>query len=312
MRNRLLLAAFILCAWAGAVSAKDLKVLMIGNSFSNSVGTYLPELVRAYPEHSLELTGAYIGACTLKRHAENIKAAEKDPGKGQYTILVWKTSVKGPAERSSGNLIDLLKKQTYDIVTIQQGSARSWNWETYEPYAGELIAFVRQCQPDAEIVIHQTWAYRVDAPHFQKFGFGQTEMYDRLRDAYKKLAEKYKLRVIPVGDAVQLFRKYTPVKYQPSAETFEYPNLPSSAGDVVGSARWEKSKDNENEKKLSVDYIHMNVDGRYLQACVWFSFLYGVPADKITWVPKKGVSKETAELLRKCAKDALDEYPQVK
>ena len=125
----------------------------------------------------------------------------------------------------------------------------------------------------------------------------------------KKLAEKYKLRVIPVGDAVQLFRKYTPVQYEPSAETVEYPKRPSSKGDVVGSARWNVDGD---EKKLTVDYIHMNLNGRYLQACVWFSFLYGVPADKITWVPKKGVSKETAELLRKCAKDALDEYPQVK
>lgn len=311
MRNRLLLVAFIFCAWIGAASAKDLKVLMIGNSFSNSVGTYLPELVRAYPEHSLELTGVFVGGCTLKQHVEKIKAAEKDPQAkaAQYRISVWYSADKEKFQRYFGNLIDVLKKQPYDIVTIQQGSVRSWDWESYEPYAAELISFIRQCQPNAEIVIHQTWAYRVDAPHFQKFGFDQTEMYNRIRDAYSKLAEKYKLRVIPVGDAVQLFRKYTPIQYEPSTETFEYPKRPSSKGDVVGSARWEVKGE---EKKLMVDYIHMNPNGRYLQACVWFSSLYGVPAEKITWVPKKGVSKEMAELLRKCAREALDEYPQVK
>ena len=309
MKNKLLLVAFILCMGilGSTVSAKDLKVLMIGNSYSICVGWSLPFLVQAYPEHRLELTSAYIGACSLKRHADNIKAAQEDPEKGQYGITVWNSAVKGSSERYSGNLIDLLKKKRYDIVTIQQASKFSWKWDSYEPYAGELIAFIRQCQPDAEIVIQQTWSYRSDEPLLQSFGFDQNEMYNRLRDAYAKLAEKYKLRVIPMGDAVQLFRKYTPVKYQPPAEkTFEYPKVPSNQGDVVGSATWNQDPSN---RKMSVDRIHLNRNGRYLQACLWFSFLYGEPIDKITWV-LEGVSQDSAVLLRRCAKEALEAYPQ--
>ena len=42
MKNKLLLAGLILCAGIGLLSAKDLKVLMIGNSFSVCVGKNLP------------------------------------------------------------------------------------------------------------------------------------------------------------------------------------------------------------------------------------------------------------------------------
>ena len=151
MRNKLLLVVFIFCTWISAASAKDLKVLMIGNSFSNSVGTYLPSLVRAYPEHSLELTNAFIGGCPLDKHVKNIKLAQKNPKKGLYKITVWNSSKIDAPEIYSGNLIDLLKKQTYDIVSIQQGSAKSWDWKSYEPYAGELISFIRECQPNAKL-----------------------------------------------------------------------------------------------------------------------------------------------------------------
>ena len=325
MKNNLILAVSLLFAGlVGTASAKDLKVLMIGNSFSVCVGTYLPSIVQTFPEHSLELTSAMIGGCPLEKHVNNIKAAEKDPEKGKYGITVWTVEKGSPVKHRNyrGNLIDLLKKQAYDIVTIQQASRLSWKWESYEPFAGELIAFIRQCQPNAEIVIQQTWAYRADAASLKSFKVDQTGMYEHLRDAYRQLAEKYKLRVIPTGDAVQLFRKYTPVKYQaPADKNFEYPNVPSHAGDVVGSAKWAKPKKakgqtkdegSEPEKlKLRVDTHHLNPDGHYLQACVWFSFLYGEPADKITWAPE-GMAPDFAALCRRCAKEAVENYTQVK
>ena len=62
--------------------------------------------------------------------------------------------------------------------------------------------------------------------------------------------------------------------------------------------------------KLKVDSIHLNPDGEYLQACVWFSFLYGEPVDKITWAPDN-MNPDFAALLRKCAKEALESYQQV-
>ena len=313
MKNKMLLAALILCAGIiGSASAKELKVLAIGNSFSVCVGKYFSSVVQSFPEHSLEFTSACIGGCPLEKHARNIKedSSDNDPKAGKYWIAEWSVSKGSPVryQSSFGKLPDLLKNHSYDIVTIQQASPLSWKWESYEPYAGELIAFIRQCQPKAEIVIQETWSYRIDSPQLRRFGFDQTEMYERLRAAYKNLAEKYKFRVIPTGDAVQLFRKYTPVKYRkPEGMTFEYPNLPSREGDVVGSASWSKE---EKDRKMKVDPIHLNPDGEYLQACVWFSILYGEPVDRITWAPKD-MKPDFAALLRKCAKEAVESYQQV-
>ena len=63
--------------------------------------------------------------------------------------------------------------------------------------------------------------------------------------------------------------------------------------------------------KLAFDAHHLNADGHYLQACLWFAFLYGEPAGKITWMPN-GMKKNFAVLLRRCAQEALAGYRQVK
>ena len=315
MVAKLLQIGLILCLGIGTLSAKELKVLMIGNSFSICVGTYLPQIVKSVPGHKLELTSAYIGGCTFDRHSDNLKKAEKDPAFKPYGIVVWSSDSVKPIRRDKGNVNDLLKNNQYDIITIQQGSPKSWDYATYQPFADELIAYIRKYQPNAEIVIQQTWAYRSDSPRLKpnpkaRWDFDQTGMYDGIRASYAKLAEKYQFRVIPVGDAVQKYRKYTPVKFQPSTEKFEYPTQPSAAGDVVGSAYWKKDP-KTGKNSLRFDYIHLNSNGQYLQACVWFAFLYGEPVRKIAYVPK-AIGAGEAALLKKCAQEALDEYKQVK
>ncbi len=230
-------------------------------------------------------------------------------------ITVWTSHPPKKIKSGKGNVNTLLKNNQYDIITIQQGSPKSWNYKTYEPFADEVIAYIRKYQPKAEIVIQQTWAYRMDSPRLKpnpkaSWDFDQTGMYERIRESYGKLAEKYRFRVIPVGDAVQKYRKYTPVKFQPAAGNFEYPKQPSNAGDAVGSAYWKKDP-KTGKNSLRFDYIHLNSNGQYLQACVWFAFLYGEPVQKITYAPKAIGAEETA-LLKKCAQEALDEYKQVK
>jgi len=315
MVAKFLQIGLILCFGIGTLSAKELKVLMIGNSFSICVGNNLPQIVKSVPGHKLELTSAYIGGCTFERHSENLKKAEKDPNFKPYLISVWTSHPPKRIKNGKGNVNTLLKDNQYDIITIQQGSPKSWDYKFYQPFADEVIAYIRKYQPKAEIVIQQTWAYRMNHPNLKPnpkacWDFDQTGMYERIRESYGKLAEKYQFRVIPVGDAVQKYRKYTPVKFQPATEKFEYPNLPSNAGDVVGSASWKKNP-KTGKNFLRVDNFHLNANGHYLQACVWFAFLYGEPVQKIAYVPK-AIGAEEAALLKKCAQEALDEYKQVK
>ncbi|MBO4632876.1 MAG: DUF4886 domain-containing protein [Lentisphaeria bacterium] len=316
MIAKMLLTGLILSAAVVQLSAKEIKVLMIGNSFSVCVGRYLPQIVRTAPGgHKLELTSAYIGGCTFDKHSGNLKKAEKNPDFKPYGITCWFSDSSKKIKRFKGNVNELLKNNQYDVVTIQQGSPKSWDYQTYQPYADEVIAYIRKYQPKAEIVIQQTWAYRCDHPRLQpnpnaKWNFDQTGMYERIRDSYRKLAATYKLRMIPTGDAVQIYRKNTPVKFQPVEEKIEYPQLPSIAGDVVGNASWRKNG-KTGQKYLSVDRIHLNSSGVYLQACLWFAFLYGEPVSRIAYVPGDMNAAENA-LLRKCAQEALDNCKQEK
>ena len=314
MLNCLLLTAAVIPAFG-----KDLKVLMIGNSFSVCVGVSLPSIVNSVPGHSLELTSAYIAGCPLEKHAANLKKAETDPDFKPYLITFWTSVPPLKAKKFyKGNVNELLKNNQYDVITIQQSSGKSWNYATYQPFAEEVIAYVRKHQPKAEIVIQQTWSYRCDhvglQPHPKAWWkFDQTGMYERLREAYKQLAQATQFRVIPMGDAVQLFRKYTPVKFQPEMKElkdFKYPEAPSNAGDVVGRIYWKKDP-KTGEQKLIADRIHLNPDGNYLQACLWFGFLYGEPVGKIKFAPE-GMKPDLKELLQKCAQEALDKYVQVK
>ena len=126
----------LLCVTTGKLPAKELKVLMIGNSFSVCVGKYLPAIVSAEKKHKLELTSAYIGGCALNKHYAKLQEAEKNPEVKPYKISVWNSAVN-PASKDArvtyGNINNLLKNNQYDIITIQQASRYSFDPATYHP-----------------------------------------------------------------------------------------------------------------------------------------------------------------------------------
>ena len=80
MLNKIIAIFGVLLAMAAAVEAKELKVLMIGNSFSICVGKYLPQVVNSGKKHHLILTSAYIGGCSLEKHCKNLLKAETNSG----------------------------------------------------------------------------------------------------------------------------------------------------------------------------------------------------------------------------------------
>jgi len=311
------IAILALFMFSGNISAKELKVLMIGNSFSICVGKYLPAMVSAEKKHKLVLTSAYIGGCALDKHYAKLLEAEKNPQVKPYKISVWDSAVNPgwkEAQVTQGNVNELLKNNQYDIITIQQASRKSFDPKTYQPYVDELIKYIRKYQKNAEIVIQQTWAYRVDYPGFKKWGFDQQGMYERISSAYKVLAEKYQLRVIPMAEAVQYFRADTPIKYQkpdPKA-VYKEPALPNFEGDVVGVSLWQTDRKSKPKRRyVHHDYSHLNNQGHFMQAACWYAFLFDEDAEKITVAPKN-IKPQTVELLKKCAQKAVKNYKQVK
>lgn len=304
MKKFLSCAVFLITV---AVMAKDLKVLMIGNSFSICVGKNLPHMVAHEKKHNLELTSAFIGGCRLDQHIANIRKAEKNPSFKPYWVDTWSSKNLRKKHSRYGNVNELLKNNKYDIITIQQGSVASWDHKLYQPHANELIAYIKKHNPQAEIVIQQTWAYRADSPRLKKWKFSQQEMSDRVIAAYDKLAQEAKLRIIPTGKAIEIARRHPNYKYRmPSAEEvakFVSSDCPSRSHDVVGRHYWRKDK---KGLRMIADTIHLNEHGEYLQACVWYSFLFSEDAEKITYEPL--LAPESCKILRNAASSAIKKY----
>jgi hypothetical protein len=276
---------------------KSLKVLNIGNSFSNSLKVFFPDVV-ASAGCELQLEAASHGGCELHRHWKYITDEENDGVYSMYQDRRFK-------------LREILAREQWDIVSIQQASHYSWRPETYQPYASNIVEYVRKYAPSAEIVIQQTWAYRADDSRIRPggaWGIDQAEMYRRLTDAYLALSKELGLRVIPTGKAVQLARQREAKPFVPYAPevigSLRWPDLPSQAGDVVGAMRWAKDAET-GRMKIYGDTIHLNTRGQFLQACVWFAFLFNRKTSEITLRPDS-LGDDDIESFKAIAQEAVD------
>ena len=292
---------------AAGYGSEPLRVLMIGNSFSLSVMKELPEIVQSQDRHRLDITSMYIGGCPLRSHVENYERAQSDPSFKPYRIDRF-VSGEGRLPPRWDNLPSLLSEPGYDIITIQQASAQSFRPESWEPWGDRLVAAVREKMPRARILIHQTWSYRADAGALSRWKISSSEMFRRLHDVYADRAAHFGFGIIPTGDAVELFRKQSPIRFTsfsaPALKRLSFPQLPPDAGDVVGRHLWKKQTD--GRMTLSVDSNHLNSAGEYLQGCVWFGALFGEDPERISYTPSY-LSADTAALLRRCAALALAE-----
>lgn len=282
-------------------SAKDrLRVLTIGNSFTESLGAYWQQVVES-AGCWLQLGGANHGGCELGRHWSYIEDEERDPACRRY-------------HGGRSTLREILAERPWDIVTIQQASHDSWRVDTYQPFARNIVNYVKRFAPQAEVVIQQTWAYRADDGRLAPgggWGIDQAGMYERLTRNYRQVARELGgLRIIPSGYAVQLARQrqgYRFIPYDPSVlATLRWPDLPSQSGDVVGAMGYHKNRET-GELEIWCDSIHLNQRGQYLQACVWFAFLYGRRTPEITFVPEIIAGRDAA-LLRDVAQEAVDHF----
>lgn len=286
-----------------ALSAKEVKVLTIGNSFAESVFVFLPRIADSVPDCKLVLEGANHGGYSLDAHLKLIQEEDADESVKNY-------------QKKKKSLKEILSSQDWNIVTIQQVSTKSFLPETFFPYALDLKNYILKYAPNAELVLQQTWSYRADDARISEggtWGFDQNEMFKKIEAAYTEAAKKLNARIIPSGIAVQLAREKQSVKFQnykpEILKTLNPPDFPSQAGALVGEMKWKKNK--QGKMYIEKDTIHLNDRGRYLQACVWFAFLFDEPTSKITFVPNT-IADDDAAFLRQIAQKAIDSIKQKK
>lgn len=285
------LILMLLVGRTGAQTDQDtLRLFMIGNSFSQNAGRYLPQLAEA-GNHPLKIGRAEIGGCSLQKHWELAELAEKDP-----------LDPKGKAYQGK-SLRELLSKGKWDVVTIQQNSMNSGDVDTYRPYAKKLYDYIKSIQPEAKVLIHQTWAYRIDSRDFtqiakNRYASSAEEMWKRSREAYRQIASELGIDLMPVGDA---FRKVSTSKkwgYKPDPgfkeQSAVYPNLPEQGNSLHVGYYWTK------DKKIGFDSHHANAAGCFLGSLVWYTCLFGDSPAKLKYVPEE-IPADFAAYLKKVA-----------
>ena len=296
----LLLALF---AWTSSFAgeAKTVRLLTIGNSFSANATRHLGELAKA-GGHTLIHNSLVIGGSSLQVHADKAKLHDAKPEDmaGLYT--------------NRRGLKENLALDKWDYVTIQQASIKSHDIATYRPYAGWLRGYIAKHAPQAKLLVHETWEYRMDDPRFSvkepKPGEPKTqdEMYRSLRASYEKIAAEFGARIIPTGDAFHLADtdstwgfKVDPNPFDP--KTAKQPELPYQTHSLHVGWRWAKSKDGA-KTTLGMDGHHANMAGEYLGSCVWYEVLFGDSAVGSNYAPK-GLDAEFARFLRQTAHMAV-------
>ncbi|OZI06831.1 DUF4886 domain-containing protein [Siphonobacter sp. BAB-5385] len=280
-------------AWGQSTSKKAdrhaLRLFMIGNSFSQNASKYLPELSQE-AGHTLIIGRAELGGCSLERHWDHAQAAERNP-----------EDPKGKPYHGK-SLKMLLAEGTWDVITLQQASILSGNLETYQPYARQLYEYVKKLQPQAKIVLHQTWAYRVDSKDFTQIGNGQSarsaqQMWEKSRAAYHATAKELGIPLIPNGDAFWAISSDPQWGYKKDTEfNFDHPRppaLPKQNHSLHVGYFWKQDE-------LGFDSHHANAAGCYLGSLVWYSFLFQESPLKLSFHPQE-VDADFAEQLKKTA-----------
>lgn len=251
MKHSFCLFLLLLCFGCGRLSAQDyvnyplpqrpdtLRILGVGNSFTDDGMAYLPELLEAAGIRNVVLGRLYIGGCSLERHCREYEA-----GNASY-IYYKSTENRWETISEQATLLDGLTDERWDIVVLQQVSGLSGLYESYQPWFDRLVGIVRWHCPHAGACIawQQTWAYAGTSDHgdFVRYGRDPQQMYEAITSSVRWLQEERPVDVvIPSGTAIQNLR------HTELCDSLE----------------------------LTRDGYHLGLGaGRYTAACTWFQAL---------------------------------------
>ena len=242
-----------------------MNILSIGNSFSQDAQRYLHQIAKA-DGAVINCFNLYIGGCSLSRHYRNMLSEER----------VYALEMNGYSTGFCVSLKEALLNRDWDVITVQQVSSQSPNYDTYQPYLDGLVEYIRRLVPKAKIAVHQTWAYEQGSK--------------RLNEELKYSDYKYML-----CDIVKA--------YQKAAEHIraDY-SIPS--GELFGAML-------ENGiEQVHRDTFHASLGlGRYALGLIWYKTLTGNDVLENAFCDfDEEVSAEQIAIAKKCALEVANRY----
>lgn len=262
------------------ISKESVKILAIGNSFSDNAMSYLYPILKAFGAQEIILGNMYIGGCSLNTHFNN--AVNDNPNyiyrKNDSNAQTAGTFVNTSSTKLSTAIVD----EQWQFITIQQASNYSGLVGTYnDDQLNYMADYVKTNATNTEVKLgwHMTWAYQQDSTHsaFKDYDKDQTLMYQAISAcaSQKILPNKNYDFIIPAGTSIQ------------NART-------SYIGD-----------------KLTQDGYHLNALGEYIIGLTWVLKItnWSIADLQIDLVPAE--FKRDIEMIKQSAVDAIEKPYEV-
>ena len=238
MNTKRISLPFLFFFFLTTIYAREIKVLAIGNSFSDDAVEHYLYQIGAVNGDTLIIGNLVIGGASLELHDNN--ATQNNPAYSYRKIVNGVRTVTEQTTLEKG-----IKDEDWDYISLQQVSQNAGRYDTFFPYLPRLIDYVKKhtTNPGMQLVLHMTWAYAQDATHsgFANYDKDQQFMYDKIVETINKVSDELQVpTIIPSGTAIQ------------NART-------SSLDDT-----------------LCRDGFHLELTyGRYTAACTWYEVLTG-------------------------------------
>lgn len=102
---------------------------------------------------------------------------------------------------------EALLSRDWDVVTLQQQSLQSADFETFSPYIGALSSYVKKLAPKTKQLLHQTWAYENGSEKLKNSGFAtHAAMFEKIKGSYQSAAKM--INADGIIRSGELFNKY--------------------------------------------------------------------------------------------------------
>jgi hypothetical protein len=181
-------------------SLKTIRILCIGNSFSQDMVYYLYDIAKS-AGINIVIGNLYSSGCSLERHSTYALNNEK-----AYLYYKWTSS--DMTTEDGYTVSEAVLDENWDYITFQQSSEYSGIYSTYQPYLNNLIAYVKgiALNPDVKLALNMTWAYsyKNTSDSFMRYSRDQKIMYENIVSAYKQASYDTGIdMLIPCGTSIQ-------------------------------------------------------------------------------------------------------------
>lgn len=190
----------------------DLKVLDIGNSYTQDAQTYLPKIIKASGiDNDFSLYRAFRPSASFKTWVDCWNDSDNENYSVDFCAGTALDGISGSGSASDGALFrKALQSVKWDIILIHQVSTYSNDYSLWEgDGAGgclqELIRIIRVTNPQATIGYLMTHSYR--GTYWANSEGSSYQRWRNIADATKQLKLEYDIDfIIPYGTAVQNLR----------------------------------------------------------------------------------------------------------